>query len=114
MRPIGAVTLPAKAPMKTILLVEDTVPLLRAVQTILEEAGFTVLAAAGATEAMRLAEHAKVIDLLLSDVMMPEISGPDLATKLKQSRPGMRVILMSGYAGRGMLVLNHGWHFIQK
>jgi len=47
-------------------------------------------------------------------VMMPEITGPDLATKLKQSRPEMKVILMSGFVGGELLVLNHGWHFIQK
>jgi DNA-binding NtrC family response regulator len=81
---------------------------------ILENANFTVLAAASADEAIQLAGHAKTIDLLLSDVMMPDISGPDLALKLKKLRPEMRVILMSGYPGGGMLVLNYGWYFIQK
>jgi FixJ family two-component response regulator len=50
---------------------------------------------------------------LLSDVMMPGISGPDLAKKLKQQRPEMRVMLMSGYP-EGMLILNYGGHFLQK
>ena len=81
---------------------------------ILEHANFTVLAAASADEAVELSGHAKSIDLLLSDVMMPGISGPDLALKLKESRPEMRVILMSGYPDGAMLVLNYGWYFIQK
>jgi FixJ family two-component response regulator len=46
--------------------------------------------------------------------MMPEMCGPDLAELLKKGRPEMRVMLMSGYADGAMLVLNHGWHFIQK
>jgi two-component system cell cycle sensor histidine kinase/response regulator CckA len=89
-------------------------PFLRLVQTILEDAGFRVLTASGASKAIQLAEQAQTIDLLLSDVMMPDMSGPDLAAKLKQLRPEMRVVLMSGFAGGEVLVLNHGWHFIQK
>ena len=107
-------TLPFKVPRKTILVVEDTALVLNTVRIILENANFTVLAAASADEAMRLAESAKTIHLLLSDVMMPDMFGPDLALKLKDGRPEMRVILMSGYPGGGMLVLNHGWYFIQK
>ena len=99
---------------KTILVVEDSAPILTVVLEILRRADFVVLAAANAGEAMHIAKHAKAIDLLLSDVMMPDMSGPMLAAKLKESRKEMRVILMSGYAGGEMLVLNHGWHFIQK
>src|ERR1041385_6217571 len=109
-----SMTLPLKAPKKTILVVEDTTLILTTVRIILEHANFTVLAAASADEAIQLAGHAKAIDLLLSDVMMPGISGPALALKLKESRPEMRVILMSGYPDGAMLVLNYGWYFIQK
>ena len=105
---------PLKAPRKTILVVEDTALVLKTVRMILENANFTVLAAASADEAMQLAGSAKTIDLLLSDVMMPDVSGPDLALKLKELRPEMRVILMSGYRSGGMLVLNYGWYFIDK
>ena len=105
---------PLTAPRKTILVVEDTPLVLNTVRMILEHANFTVLAAASAEEAMRLSSVAKTIDLLLSDVMMPDMSGPDLGLKLKEKRPEMRVMLMSGYANGGMLVLNYGWHFIQK
>jgi DNA-binding NtrC family response regulator len=60
------------------------------------------------------AKFAGTIDLLLSDVMMPDTSGPDLAKKLKKQRPQMRIILMSGYADGELLLLNYGWHFMQK
>jgi DNA-binding NtrC family response regulator len=106
--------LPHSAISKTILVVEDNASLLALVQTILTEAGFTVLTAANADDAVGFAGHAKTIDLLLSDVMMPDGSGPDLALNLKRSWPEMRVILMSGYPGGEILVLNYGWHFIRK
>ena len=105
---------PLKVPQKTILVVEDTALVLNTVRMILERAKFTVLAAGNAEEAMRLAGFAKTIDLLLSDVMMPDMSGPDLAHQLKELRPEMRVMLMSGYPDGAMLVLNYGWHFIKK
>jgi len=105
---------PPNAPRKTILVVEDSAPILSLVREILETANFIVLAATNAGEAIQLAEHAKAIDLLLSDVMMPDMSGPALAAKLRHSWQEIPVILMSGYAGGEMLVLNHGWHFIQK
>ena len=105
---------PFKETQKTILVVEDTALVLNTVRMILEKAKFTVLAAGSAAEGIRLAASTKNIHLLLSDVMMPDMSGPDLALKLKKLRPEMRVILMSGYPGGGMLVLNYGWYFIQK
>jgi DNA-binding NtrC family response regulator len=105
---------PLKAPRKTILVVEDTALVLKTVRMILENANFTVLAAACADEAMQLAGSAKTIDLLLSDVMMLHMSGPDLTKTLKERRPAMRVILMSGYGNGEMLVLNNGWYLIEK
>jgi DNA-binding NtrC family response regulator len=54
------------------------------------------------------------IDLLLSDVDMPKMSGPDLGQLLKKARPDMHVMLMSGGVDGNLLVLNYGWAFIQK
>ena len=105
---------PLNGPQKTILVVEGNDLVLNTVRTILENANFTVLAAASADAAMRLAGSAKTINMLLSTVMIPDMSGPDLAQKLKALRPEMRVILMSGYPDGAMLVLNYGWHFIEK
>jgi DNA-binding NtrC family response regulator len=101
--------------METILVVEDDAAILGLVQVILGEAGFEVLAANSARKAIQVeAVFARTIHLLLSDVMMPDMSGPELADILKKQRPQMRIMLMSGYADGAMLVLNHGWHFIQK
>jgi two-component system, cell cycle sensor histidine kinase and response regulator CckA len=105
---------PLKARQKTILVVEGNNLVLKTVRTILENANFTVLAADCADEAMRLAASAKTIHMLVSGVMMEDMSGPDLALKLKALRPEMRVILMSGYPDGALLVLNYGWHFIEK
>ncbi len=100
---------------KTILIVEDDQAILGLVQAILKDAGFKVLAANSAAGAIQVEKgFAETIDLLLSDVMMPDMCGTDLAKALKQRRPDMGVLLMSGYANGSMLVLNHGWHFIQK
>jgi DNA-binding NtrC family response regulator len=100
---------------EVILVVEDDTAILELVQLILQEGGFEVLAAGSAHKALSVAaDFPRTINLLLSDVMMPEMSGPDLAELLKKRRPEMRVMLMSGYADGAMLVLNHGWHFIEK
>jgi DNA-binding NtrC family response regulator len=99
----------------TILVVEDHAVLLKFVKQILEDANFTVIAASRAKEAIQLeAEFPGTIDLLLSDVRMRNTSGPSLAKKLKERRPQMRVMLMSGYPGGALLVLNYGWHYIEK
>ncbi|HXM43892.1 MAG TPA: response regulator [Bryobacteraceae bacterium] len=100
---------------ETILVVEDDAAIRRLVQIILEDGGFEVLLANSAKKAIGIeADFSQTIHLLLSDVMMPDMSGPELAKALKLRRPEMRVMLMSGYADGAMLVLNHGWHFIQK
>jgi DNA-binding NtrC family response regulator len=100
---------------ETILVVEDHAALLRLVKQILEDANFTVLSASTAKQAIRLeAEYPGTIDLLLSDVRMRGMSGPTLAKRLKESRPQMRVVLMSGYPGGALLVLDYGWHYIEK
>ena len=99
----------------TILVVEDDAAIRRLVQIILEEGGYEVLLANSSQRAIRVAaDFSRTIHLLLSDVMMPDMCGPELADMLKLRRPEMRVMLMSGYADGAMLVLNHGWHFIQK
>ena len=88
---------------------------LEAVREILECAGFCVLATSSGAHAIQVeSTHPGAIHLLLSDVMMPDMSGPAVAQLVKKNRPDMRVMLMSGYADGDMLILNHGWHFIEK
>jgi DNA-binding response OmpR family regulator len=109
------VTQPPKAIRQTILVVEDDPAILKMVKLIFEEAGFGVLSAGSAHQARLITEgFPESIHMLLSDVVMPDVSGPELATALKQQRPEMRVLLMSGFADGAMLILNHGWHFIAK
>jgi two-component system, cell cycle sensor histidine kinase and response regulator CckA len=100
---------------QTILVVDDNDMLLLTVVTLLKSAHFQVLQAADAQNALAVAsEYIGRIDLLLSDVEMPGMNGPDLGTALKKARPDLRVMLMSGFPDGDLLVLNYGWAFIQK
>jgi PAS domain S-box-containing protein len=87
---------------ETVLLVEDE-DIVRSLATrVLERAGFTVLAAAGASEAIEVAAGFDGrIDLLLTDVIMPGVLGPELAVRLAEARPGLRVLFTSGYTAGG-------------
>ena len=98
-----------QAGSETILLVEDDVALLKLSQQILRKLGYTVLAANGPRQAVAIAaKHDADIDLLLTDVVMPQMNGRDLQVKLDELRPGLRCLFMSGYtadiiAHRGVL-----------
>lgn len=103
---------------ETVLVVEDEAAILRLTSKILKDQGYTVLTANKPTEAIRLAHgHTTGIQLLLTDVIMPEMNGKDLAELLLTVHPGLKYLLMSGYtasviASQG--VLDEGIHFIQK
>jgi PAS domain S-box-containing protein len=82
----------------TLLLVEDEPTLRQLVVTMLEEARYTVLQAGNGLDAIALAErHRGRIDLLITDVVMPRLSGPELAEALRGRQPGLDVLFMSGY-----------------
>ncbi len=101
--------------LETILVVDDNPEVLYLVARILYMADFLVLSAVDGANAIAVAAAAEGrIDLLLSDVDMPEMSGPDLGVALKKTRPDIHVMLMSGGAEGNLLVLNYGWAFIQK
>ncbi|HEX9620894.1 MAG TPA: response regulator [Polyangiaceae bacterium] len=86
--------------MGCVLLVEDDDALRRVTARILRDNGFSVLEARRPTDARALcAKHGADVDLLLVDVVMPELSGPKLAEELLRSAPRMRVLCMSGYPG---------------
>jgi DNA-binding NtrC family response regulator len=100
---------------ETILVVDDDATVLAVVVSLLRSANFHVLACDSGASALNLASETELkIDLLLSDVDMPKMSGPDLGQALKKMRPDMRVMLMSGGSDGNLLVLNYGWAFIQK
>jgi DNA-binding NtrC family response regulator len=101
--------------LQTILVVDDNASVRDFVVAVLERANFRVLSADSGANAIKVAAETKeTIDLLLSDVEMPHLSGPDLGEALKKTRPNMHVMLMSGGPSGNLLVLNYGWAFVQK
>jgi nitrogen-specific signal transduction histidine kinase/ActR/RegA family two-component response regulator len=103
---------------QTVLLVEDEDQVRRVVMSVLRRNGYTVLEARDPAEALRLTQdHPNPIDLLLTDIVMPQLSGPELARRILLLRPQIRVICMSGYTDETVLnhgVLEAGMAFLQK
>ncbi len=103
---------------ETILLVDDEESLRTVVVDLLRQLGYQMLSAASGKEALALAEkHLARIDLLISDVIMDEMPGPELAEILLSSRPEMKVIFISGYAEGSLApdgVLKPGTILVQK
>ena len=103
---------------ETILLVEDEESVRGLAQKVLEQAGYNVLSATGGDEAVRLcSDQQRSIDLLLTDVVMPETSGKEVAERLNQIVPGINVLFMSGYTDEVIVhhgVLDSNVEFIQK
>ncbi len=103
---------------ETVLLVEDDDAVRRVAKRILSSWGYRVLAAADAADALRLCvEHSDAIDLLLTDVVMPQMGGRELAERAVEICPGIRVLFMSGYTDDA--VVRHGVYdglsaFLQK
>ena len=90
---------PQEGAGETILVVEDEDAVRATVVRALREHGYEVLSASGAAEALRTGGSVAHIHLLLTDVIMPNTSGPELARRLRELRPSIRVLYMSGYAG---------------
>jgi DNA-binding NtrC family response regulator len=103
---------------ETVLLVEDEVAIVKLSTAMLEDLGYRVLAANSPAEALRLAEvHHGEIQLLLTDVVMPDMNGRDLAKQIKDLHPNLHVLYMSGYTANVIAhhgVLDEGINFIQK
>lgn len=97
---------------------EDEIPNLKVTTLMLEREGYTILAAASPKEAVRIENsHPDKIDMLLTDVVMPEMNGQDLAEKILSDFPGMKCLFMSGYTANVIAhhgILDKGVHFIQK
>ena len=116
-RPVADPAGPTAVGSDTVLLVEDEVALRNLVQILLAEAGYHVLVAASSREALALGSAAGVqIDLLVTDVVMPGLSGPQLAGELLRRRPELQVLYMSGYVGDALTEqgLDEGANLIHK
>lgn len=103
---------------ETILLVEDESSILKTTKRMLEVQGYQVVPARSPGEAIRLAkDNAGKMDLLITDVIMPEMNGVDLATNILSAYPNIKRLFMSGYTADVIAhhgVLDQGVNFIQK
>jgi CheY-like chemotaxis protein len=118
----GAVSAPlpgtSQRGTETILLVEDEEAVRAFARTVLERNGYRVLEAAGGIDALaRVATRERQVDLLVTDVVMPQMSGTELARSLIRISPSVKVLYVSGYTGNAILhgaVLDKGEDFLQK
>jgi signal transduction histidine kinase/CheY-like chemotaxis protein len=103
---------------ETILLVEDDAAVRTVTAEALERHGYKVLAAHTADEAIALAGRRRgPLDLVMTDVVMPQMNGPTLVSRLRQVRPGLKLLYMSGYPGEAVLqdgLLDPGIPFLEK
>ncbi len=104
--------------VETLLVVEDEPQVQEMIRQVLLNQGYRVLTARDGVEALEVAsEHKGPIDLLLTDVVMPRMSGWALAEQLRSTRPEMRVLYMSGYTEHALVdrrVSSEGLHFLSK
>ena len=87
------------APIR-VLVVDDEEPVRKFVDRVLREAGYETTVAADGPEAMAIAEKTGTPDILVTDVMMPQMSGDELARRLRQEEPGLKVLYLTGYSDR--------------
>jgi CheY-like chemotaxis protein len=108
---------PLRAGAETVLVVDDAEGLRALARRLLQPQGYTVLVAASAEEAFRLFEQDASIDVLLTDVVMPGTSGPEMTKRMVERRPALKVIYMSGYTEDAIVqhgVLTPGIAFLHK
>jgi CheY-like chemotaxis protein len=100
--------------LKTVLLADDEPTVRLVLEKILRSAGFVVISAENGLKAQQLADrHDGEIDVLISDILMPGVSGFELARQLLAERPKTRVLLISGYMPEGV-EFPAGWQFLRK
>jgi two-component system cell cycle sensor histidine kinase/response regulator CckA len=108
---------PSRPATETVLLVEDEDVVRNLVREILERDGYTVVEASGPEQALAASQDGAHIHLLLTDVVMPRMSGPEIARSVGASRDGIKVLYMSGYSDAAVVqrgLLEPGTAFIQK
>ena len=103
---------------ETVLLVEDEPAILAMVKLMLEKLGYRVLPAATPKEALHIAkQHTGVFELVLSDIIMPEMNGQEMAKRIVADQPNIKCLFMSGYTANAIVhqgILDAGVHFIGK
>ena len=114
----GGETSEASVPRETILLVDDEKIVREVAQEMLKVMGYKVLTAKGGKDAIKIyKKNGDTIDLVLLDMVMPDIGGSEVYDRLKEKNPGIKVLLSSGYGidGETMEIMERGCHgFIQK
>ena len=93
-------TLPPKPePLKPVVMVVDDEESVRTVETLmLEQAGYGVVSAGGADEAMQVMHTTGAIDMVIADVHMPEVTGDEMARRIRALRPDMKILFVTGYS----------------
>jgi signal transduction histidine kinase/FixJ family two-component response regulator len=102
---------------ETVLLCEDQDHVRQLIETVLTRRGYRVLAAGRPSQALAIASREEAIDVAISDVIMPEMPGPELARRLHELRPGLPILFVSGYTAeivRGRGNLPAGSAFLEK
>ncbi|MGE0451920.1 MAG: ATP-binding protein [Vicinamibacteria bacterium] len=102
---------------ETVLVVDDEAPLRELVCEALGASGYTTVGATGAEQALEIVASAGKVDILLTDVVLPTLGGPELANRLEALRPGLKVLFMSGYTDDAIVlhgVLPASRAFLQK
>ena len=115
--PVAAARPPRAKGGETVLLVEDEEAVRSLLQRVLISAGYRVLSASNGGEALLICEKPEPVDLLLTDVIMPRMSGKELADRLTAMRPGLKVLFASGYTDDALEphgVRAAGQHFLAK
>ena len=117
-RGVAEIVTPAPRGSETILVVDDEDAIRGLIQAVLDRSGYTVRTTHDPREAIRLArEETGRIDLLVTDVVMPGLSGPDLFSQLRETRKGLRVLYISGFPDETIArhgVVDPGIAFVQK
>jgi two-component system cell cycle sensor histidine kinase/response regulator CckA len=99
---------------KKILLADDEPSVRLLLERVLQSAGYQVVSVENGLEASEWAtQHSEEIDVLISDVVMPDVGGVELAEMMRKIRPGTKVLLISGFVPEG-LAFRAEWGFLQK
>src|SRR5690349_488453 len=93
-------TTPVTAQAMTVLVVDDEEPVRKFVERVIRDAGYKTATASDGPDAMKVAEAIGAFQILVTDVMMPQMNGDELARRLRQLHPGIKVLYLTGYSDR--------------